>query len=255
MNDSEATWYEEKSGIFSDDYDYLETYSYLEERTKKEVDFVEKALDLEKPVRILDVPCGHGRHAIELARRGYSVAGQDLHEYFLEKAAKDAREEGLDVEFRQGDMRNLQFSSSFDVTLNLFTSFGYLSEESEDRRFLQTVYNSLKPNGKFLLDFINRERVMRDWQPKDWSQYESGVVELHEREYNFETGRLNEVRTKIYPDGSRKKVRTSLRLYSLSELVGMCERVGMSVLDTYGNFDGDPVSFDSSRAIIVAQKS
>src|SRR5262245_49903922 len=75
------------------------------ESTRDEVDFVERALGLGRPGRLLDLPCGEGRHALELARRGHRVTGVDLSPYAVERAGAEAARTGVTVEFIQGDMR------------------------------------------------------------------------------------------------------------------------------------------------------
>lgn len=104
-------WYSEQEGFFGPHY--LSTYTdagYLsEERTQQEVDFLVDVLGLQKGARILDLACGHGRHAVEFARRGYNVVGQDLNSFFLEKAEEAAKEAGVQVQWVQGDMREVSF--------------------------------------------------------------------------------------------------------------------------------------------------
>ncbi len=108
---------------------YPQIYA-LDHLTKGQVDGVERMLGLTPERRILDVCCGYGRHTLELARRGYRhVVGVDLSRPLLAQARRTARAEGLRVDFRLADMRRLPFRGSFDVGLNLFTSFGYFQDD------------------------------------------------------------------------------------------------------------------------------
>src|SRR4030088_3245366 len=102
---------------------YLALYDeYLAERTTVEIDQLETLLALRPPLRVLDLPCGQGRHAIELARRGYEVTGVDLSPFLLEVAEERAQGAGLRVRWLSGDIRQPIVDASFDVVLNLFTS-------------------------------------------------------------------------------------------------------------------------------------
>src|SRR5437870_13900235 len=105
---------------------YLALYDeYLAERTPVEIDQLEALLTLRPPCRILELPCGQGRHAIELARRGYDVTGVDLSPYLLRVAKARAEAAGVGVRWLEGDMRRPLAGDTFDLVLNLFTSFGY----------------------------------------------------------------------------------------------------------------------------------
>src|SRR5437016_3233995 len=97
------------------------------ERTATEVEFLCKTLKLKAGMRILDCPCGHGRHSIELARRGHDVTGQDINGFFLDQAKKAAAKAGVRVRWRKADMRRMPASGAFDVVLNLFTALGYFA--------------------------------------------------------------------------------------------------------------------------------
>ncbi|TME23647.1 MAG: class I SAM-dependent methyltransferase, partial [Chloroflexi bacterium] len=148
---------------------YLALYDEtLGERTPIEIDQLEALLRLRPPVRILDVPCGQGRHAIELARRGYDVTGVDLSPYLLDVAKARAETAGVGVRWLEGDMRRRVSGQTFDLVLNLFTSFGYFLEEADDRLVVQAAAAMLEPGGRFLLEVINGERVMGHFVEREW---------------------------------------------------------------------------------------
>jgi len=232
---------------------YLEAVGrHVEEaRTIEEVDFVERILDLKPGARILDLCCGHGRHSIELAARGYSVVGLDFDASSLERAKEAAETRGVEVEFIQREMRDIPFRREFDACINIFTAFGYLESEAEDLRVLQAVAEALKHGGKFLLDVINREWLMRNYQPRGWVENPDGGRLLEEREFDLLTSRNNVRWIYIKPDGSKWETRHSLRVYTLTELAEMMKEVGLSVEAIYGGFDGKPYTLDSRRLIVL----
>src|SRR5882672_5788784 len=148
---------------------YLALYDgFLAERTPAEIDQLEALLALRAPQRILDLPCGQGRHAIELARRGYDVTGVDLSPFMLKVAEERARAEGVRVRWLAGDMRDVIARGTFDVVLNLFTSLGYFADEADDQKVVRAASAMLVPGGRFVLELINGERVMVQFQEREW---------------------------------------------------------------------------------------
>ena len=137
--------------------DYIEIYSERLSRdaTERETAFVVDALGLRDGDRVLDLACGHGRHAVALAQRGMVVTGQDLNEDYLRMAREDAARAGVEIETVHGDMREIPFTDEFDAVINMFTAFGYFDSEDEDVRVLEAVANALESGGKLLLDTIN----------------------------------------------------------------------------------------------------
>ncbi len=224
------------------------------ERTAHEVDFAVKVLALEPGARVLDLACGHGRHSLELARRGYRVTGLDLSEPSLAIARETASQAGLDVEFIHGDMREIPFTGEFDAVINLFTAFGYLESEAEDQRVLDSVARALKPGGGFLIDTINALWLFRHFEPHGWQELEDGTLLLEDRRYNPLTGRNEVTWQLIHPDGTRHQQAHSLRLYTLVELAAMLRRAGLRVEATWGDFEGTEYGMDTRRMIVLARK-
>jgi SAM-dependent methyltransferase len=247
-------WYEE---FFGEDYMrfHLRGGEWLEERTGPQCDFVISALDLQPGARVLDLCCGQGRHAVELARRGFCVTGFDLSEYLLGLARERATEAGVDAEFVRGDMRELPWENEFDAVVLLFTAFGYLETDEEDERALQAIRVALRPGGVLLIDHPNRERTS-SWlgsDRKDWWEGDGHTV-LDEEEWDVLRSRITMTRTIIAPDGARRQTGFVLRMYSHSEWMGMFRRGGLEWVRSYGGYDGSDYGHDSRGLIIVAKK-
>ena len=131
--------------------------------------------------RILDLCCGPGRHSLELGRRGFAVTGVDRTQSYLAAARVKAEQEHLDgVEFQVGDMRTYRQPESFDLVLNLSTSFGYFEDPAEDKLVLQNMYASLRQGGKVVIDVLGKEVLARKFGPRDWSE-EGNVLFLQQR--------------------------------------------------------------------------
>lgn len=246
--------------VFSEDYLYF--YTPLSKRTKKEVDFIEDVLELnksrtflqgkkerDKKKKILDLACGHGRHAITLAKRGYKVAGFDQSQLFLDKARKKAK--NLNVKFIQGDMRNILLKDKFDCVYNFFTSFGYFSDK-DNLKVIKQVYKLLKPKGKFLLDIINREFILRNYRPYTVVEKEGNLM-IDSIHFDVFTSR-NNVRRVIVRGSKKRKFTFFVRLYSYTEIKEIFKKVGFRILKSFGGIDYQEYSLDSSRMIILAEK-
>src|SRR5262245_6068727 len=121
MTTTRKNWFEDFfHGVAND----LWRKALPEMHTNAEVDFLEKQLG--RKGRVLDVPCGFGRHSLELARRGHRVTGVDLSVEFIAEAREAAKAAKLKAEFKVGDMRRLQLDGGFDLACCLGNSFGYL---------------------------------------------------------------------------------------------------------------------------------
>ena len=114
------------------------------EHTAAEVRFLERTLNTAPGSRLLDVPCGNGRHAIELAKRGCRMTGLDLSTEFIE----EARSAPVDAEWIVGDMCDLPWSNEFDAVYCMGNSFGFLDRDGAGA-FLGAIGRCLKPGGRF----------------------------------------------------------------------------------------------------------
>ncbi|MBU2544999.1 class I SAM-dependent methyltransferase [Patescibacteria group bacterium] len=243
-------WYND----FFDDY-YLRSYKDIvsEERTLQEVGFIEKSLKLSQKSRILDLCCGHGRHLIELAKRGYIMTGQDLARNFLKIATETAKKNDVKVKFICGDMRHIPFHGEFDAIFNIFTSFGYLENDEEDFKVIKQVANSLKIGGKFLLDIRNRDWILANFQYKDWRIIDDLVI-LEERHLDSSFKKVITKVTYIEKGKIGKITEHSARLYALSNIQSMFKKAGLSIQKVYGGLDFKRHTIKSQRTIIIASK-
>lgn len=174
-------WYEE---YFTEEWMKFRDGIELLEKAPSEVDFLQKTLRISPPAQILDLGCGFGRHAIELAQRGYKVTGVDISGELLEYAKKMAQQKRLYVSWVQQDMRNIDFSSEFDATVSLYTSFGYFEGEEENCDVLRRISQALRPGGRFVLDVENRDGLLMRYQSRDWWQTSLDDLVMEERRFD-----------------------------------------------------------------------
>jgi SAM-dependent methyltransferase len=236
--------------------DYLRMYEPIltPERTQREVDGIVNLLALPLGSSILDLCCGHGRHSVALAQRGYQVTGQDLSEVFLHEAEKEAVAKGVHVDWVHSDMRHIPFENTFDAVINIFTAFGYLETQDEDQGVLKQVSKALRPNGLFLLETLQREKFIRHFEPHMIEHHPDGLIVLEERDFDMLTSRANVKLTMIYADGKRKEYGHAARIYTLTELAQMLSRAGLQVKGYYGAWDKSRLTIDSLRLLVLAQK-
>lgn len=235
--------------------DYFQIYTFLTpERTEREVNDIVELLKLPAGSSILDLCCGHGRHTLALAKRGYHVTGLDLSKMFLQRAQAEADQEGIQVHWVESDMRNIPFESEFDAIINIFTAFGYLESEEEDQKVLQQVHRALKPGGFFLLETLHREWLVRNFEPGGITRQADGLIVLEERTFDLLAGRCDVQVTALYPDGQRRQHTHSVRMYTLREFARMLAAAGLQIQTAYGGLDGSQLSLDSHRLVVKAAK-
>jgi len=217
-----------------------------------EVDKVINLLKIEPEARILDLGCGIGRHALELARRGFQVTGVDRTRSYLDQAKKQASKEGLVIEFVQDDMRTFSRTESFDGVISMYTSFGYFEDAEDDHRVTTNVCDSLKPGGVFIIETHGKETLSRIFQERNWVE-EDGVIWLQERKVLQNWGWMWN-RWIMFKGNERTEGEISHRLYAGTEMVTLLTGCGFSRVDIYGNLDGNPYDHKAQRLIAVGHK-
>lgn len=239
-------WFEE---IF--DEDYLRTLPFLTpQATQFEANFVMESLGIESGAQILDVGCGYGRHAMELAARGYHVVGLDSSLPLLLRGADEAQRRGLTINFVHGDMREMTFESQFDGAYCLFSSFGYFDDET-NKRTAQNIAKALKPGARFVVEVLNRDYLVADLPSRVWWEGD-GCVVLEEVEFNYFSSRIVSNRSVVFDDGRQLEHEISLRSFSLHELGKFLHAVGFRVLEISGSMSTRGRFFGAhSRDIVV----
>lgn len=246
-------WYSEEAGFFGEHYFDIVNINPVNENTPHQCDFIEKVLGLNNEAKILDLCCGHGRFTNELASRGYKMTGQDINQYFLNIAKKKADDLNLNINWIKSDMREIPFENEFDAVLNMFTSFGYLGSDEEDEKVISAVYDVLKTGGKFLLDYVNKDFIIRRFLAEDRREIPNGYVVIS-RNYDFLRCSHYETFDIFLNDKFIKRYENHFRFYAASEIASMLERNGFRILNAYGDFDFNPLSLDSKGCIIAAEK-
>ena len=153
MRDSKMQqWYESLYENYAKKYDK----EPFVQGTVGECDFIEQEINRDKSLKVLDIGCGTGRHAIELSKRGYKVTGIDLSESQIARAREKAQEAGVTIDFQTQDARNLPFDGEFDLAIMLCEG-GFSLMETDEMNFeiLKNATKALKSKGKLIFTALN----------------------------------------------------------------------------------------------------
>jgi SAM-dependent methyltransferase len=238
------------------DAQYLLEYEPLFslERDRHEIARIIDILGLPAGARVLDVPCGQGRHAHLLAEAGFDVDGLDYSPELLARARR--RGTGARLRYTRGDMRSLpaRWTGRFDAVINLFTSFGFFDEPADDVRVLTQFARVLAPGGLLVWHGGDRDGVMARFLPRDWWQTSDGTLVAQERHFDALSGMLT-----VTSSWSGRRTHGSrehrIRLYSPTRLAELFADTGLVVEQTYDGFTERPLTRRTSEMMLVARKT
>ena len=223
------------------------------ERDRREVSRLLEILGLPDGARILDVPCGQGRHAHLLAEVGFDVDGLDLSAELLTRAR--ARGTGERLRYHRGDMRQLpsEWTGQFDAVLNLFTSFGFFTDPADDRAVITEFARVLRPTGVLVWHGGSRDGVMARFLQRDWWESSDGTMHAQERSFDPLSGVLSvESHWSGRRGGGKREHR--IRLYTATRLAELCADAGLIVESAYDGWRDRPLRRRSSEMLLVARK-
>ena len=208
--------------------------------THQETDFLQQVLELHAGSRVLDVPCGNGRHAAKLAKRGCHVTGVDLSLEFLSLARQAAASAKVTVEYRHCDMRELPSTREFDAAYCWGNSFGYMDYAGAGA-FLAALAGALKPGGRLALDSsVTAETILPALRPQRWHRTGDLVV-LSEPHYAAAESRLDIDYTTIRR-GVIDTRRASSYVFTAAEQLRMLAVAGIDVVALSGGMAGEEFS-------------
>jgi SAM-dependent methyltransferase len=233
-------WFEEWFGE-----EYLRLYPHRDDHeAERAVELITRTVPFQPGWRVLDVACGAGRHARAFEAAGARCTGLDLSATLLRLARQVTN-----APLVRADMRDLPIRpKSMDLTVNLFTSFGYFERDAEHTAALGEMIATVCPAGWFVIDFLNSAAVRRQLVAKETVDFSGSTVR---------------VSRSVSPDGryvcktirapSGKRFRERVRLFEPDQISSMLEDAGVTVRFRFGDYDAAPLTADAPRTIIVGQ--
>ncbi len=233
------------------DQGYLEWGFHKEERQRKELEFLLRALEPPSGASILDMGCGQGHHAVWLAERGFRLTAYDLSPTFLKEAKRFASEAGVSVSWLQSTHEEADFpEASFDVAYAL-ESF------APEKPLLQKVAHWLKPGGLFLKDIINVEYFARKGMYESWKENPEGVFKLERHCVKDPQGGPTDYWITINMDKGEilEETLTAGKRLSVDEVRERAAAAGLNLEKSYGDLDSGPIGEESRRFYLVFRRS
>ncbi len=208
------------------------------------IDKLAMHLKLKKEAAVWDLACGKGRHSIKLNELGYNVVGTDLSQESIEEASTFSNKT---LDFFVHDMRTPFRINYFDAVLNLFTSIGYFSDKRDNFAVFQNVYNALKPQGIFVIDFFNAAKV---------KSCLIAVAEEKRGDLMFTISKRLEgdkiiKNIKVNDKGKHFNFEENVWMYTLPDLMNYAAKAGFVLKETFGNYNLDKFDEQNSDRLIV----
>jgi len=250
-------WYESLFENYAQKYDK----ECFVQGTVGECDFIEQEINRDKSLKVIDIGCGTGRHAIELTKRGYNVTGVDLSEDQIKRAKEKAQEAGVTIDFQTQDARNLSFDGEFDLAIMLCEG-GFSLMETDEMNFeiLKNATKALKSKGKLIFTTLNGlfplfhsvNEFYKSAQKEGQSQC---------KECSFDLMTFRDHNTVVFEDdlGNKKELKCNERYYVPSEITWLLKILGYKTVDIFGAKLGafsrdDKLTTEDFEMLIIAEK-
>jgi 2-polyprenyl-3-methyl-5-hydroxy-6-metoxy-1,4-benzoquinol methylase len=255
-------WYE----VLFENYSQKYENEFFTHGTFGECDFIEKEINFNKNLKIIDIGCGTGRHSIELSKRGYNITGIDLSESLLKAAREKALQNNLQIEFINHDARNLPFNKEFDLAIMLCEgAFPLMETDEMNFEVLRNVSESLKENSKFIFTTLNGLfpifNSINDFHSNiDQNGRIDGNATYNSKNFDLMTFRDYNITKIVDDDGIEKELNCNERYYIPSEITWLLKSLGFTKIDIYGAKLGkysreDKLTTKDFEMLVIAEKN
>lgn len=212
-------------------------------------------LRLSPDSKILDCGCGKGRHSIHLSKKGFRVTGIDISEKNISDARLTAsvqkkKDKNKNLSFRVHDMRNLFKADYYDAALNLFTSFGYFDEDSENEKEIKSIAAALKKNGWLVLDFMNTEKEIKGLIPSE--KLFMGGIGFEVKRFVKNNCIIKEI--SVSDKGKKYLFSEKVKTYKRTELENFFNQNNLEVVHLLGDYQLNPFNETTSKRLIIIGK-
>ncbi|HLG38663.1 MAG TPA: methyltransferase domain-containing protein [Chitinophagaceae bacterium] len=223
------------------------------ELTPKEVDFMIQYFNLEPGNKVLDIMCGYGRHAIELAKKGISVTAIDNLGDYIDEIKRIASEEDLPVKAIKANVINYAIDEEYDLAICMGNSLNFFDKENV-RRLFKSIHVHLKPAGHVLINTWSlAEIAIKNFAARTWSEI-NGVKHIAESRYLFQPSRIEFDSTFLFPDGRVEQKKAVDYIFSVAEIESLLNDTGFKLKEIYSIPGKKKFTLGEPRAYIVAEK-
>jgi 2-polyprenyl-3-methyl-5-hydroxy-6-metoxy-1,4-benzoquinol methylase len=250
-------WYEELFENYGVKYDN-ESFTT---GTIGECDFIEKEIQYNKSIQVLDIGCGTGRHSIELSKRGYTVTGIDLSESQLKQAKLKASRQNLEIDFQKQDARNLTFLEEFELAIMLCEgAFPLMETDEMNYEILKNAAHALKAGGKLIFTTLNGLFPLFH-SVKDFLESENKEENATYSKNSFDlmTFRDHNITRIVDDSGNEKALVCNERYYIPSEITWLLKSLDFKTIDIFGAKLGqfsrnDKLTTDDYEMLVISEK-
>jgi SAM-dependent methyltransferase len=237
---------------FKNWFDTSYYHTLYQNRSEEEAKlFIKNLLNFLEPkngAHFLDIACGKGRHARQIHEQGHQVIGYDLSEASIQEASK-LKKDGLS--FYVHDMRTLFRTNFFDYSLNLFTSFGYFDSIRDEQNAISSASKSLKKGGTFVLDFLNKDRVLKNLINEEVKTIDH--IEFKIKRFVKDDKIQKQINFLV--DGQERQYTEKVKLLTLTDFEQYFQFSELTIKHVFGDYDLSPFEQYSNRLILIAEKT
>ncbi len=246
-----SEWYRTAFGA-----EYLSLYAHRDEaEAKQAVELILHTTSVTAGARVLDAPCGSGRHTRQFADRGMRATGLDLSDDLLRAAIQHTCQAAPCPRYVHADLRSLPFAAAqFDLVVNLFSSFGYFETDEENSAVMNELARVCAIDGHVVIDFMNAPRVHSALEPQTERRSPGGCRVLEKRWISPSPERVNKEIIATSAAGETKIFSESVRLFNRTELEQIMSAADLELVKCFGDYSGGEWSSTSSRLILVGRK-
>lgn len=221
--------------------------------TEAEADFIQEIASLRNGSKVLDIMCGYGRHALELARRGVQVTAIDNLSDYIDEVKTKALEQNLPVNAVREDVLNAKLGEIYDAAICMGNSFAFF-DRTDAVTILTNISRHLKPGGIFVINsWMVAEIAIKHFKERDW-HYAGEYKCMLEYKYCFQPSRIESEQTIIAPDGSIEIVRGVDYIFTLDELETMFNEAGFKTTNVFSTPRKKKFVMGDGRVYIVTEK-
>ena len=236
-----VNWFDSKYYhiLYSDRTDY-EAHNFIYQ--------LKNHLSLDSKEKVLDLGCGRGRHSKTLSEFFKTLDGIDISKENIDFATSN---KSKNQNFYLSDMRNFKMSNSYGYIFNLFTSFGYFDDLSDNVKVLENCNHHLKKNGLLIIDFLNAKKIKKTIKNIQEIKTISNII------FEIDKYILNNYifkKIKIIDGDSVLNFVEKVQLFELDDFIEMLEKTGFTEISAFGDYKMNPYYSNSNRLILCAKK-